>query len=675
MRLRTTAPFLLSLRLFLSRTGAGLFLLCAAALGAGAPGVELMVNNGSLTPSSTIEVRFPLPMVSQSRLGKPGTDPPLIFTPQLPGKFTWLSTRSGVYVPTESPRLGTAYKVTFSPGLADAGGHALPADFQQTLKTPPFRATVVRLPRAANGDCGPLPDVFLAFNLNINAAGAEKRIQFVSDTGVKIAAKVRYATSKDYSFVTLNEAGWEKLWRLAKNPGLADAPQAEESAEFHDRIIATPAEPLTPGLQWSMTAQPGIESLEGGYKTEGRSTLRLRVTPFSLKSVATSSYLNSGRKVTLQFSDQFSPNVENRSAGKFFRVTPEPAHMQFDAGYEAMTIEGDFQRGVEYRVEIDPSLMTESLNPFWGERFHTFHFDPIRPRVYLPKITADELRGGGRKFSVRGVNLESFTIRAVLVAPEAAAQAMAAFAKYWKPESEAPSPDEPYQSVPPGLIQGTTLPERTVELPKGDLDLRQEIDVDWNDLLGPQKPGLVFLTVEGSPLPAAGGGAVRPAAQALIQLTDLGVLWKRTDAGLRVGVFSMATGKPVEGAALALLGPDFAPLSSGTSGPEGLGKLALDKTPGWLVVSRGGDVNALRMGEGADELPMAHFNLPIDYRSWNRSPERRERFRALVFTDRPLSPPGRDGAREGNRPPGGRRRLEMVRGEERRADDHPSGRR
>ena len=50
---------------------------------------------------------------------------------------------------------------------------------------------------------------------------------------------------------------------------------------------------------------------------------------------------------------------------------------------------------------------------------------------------------------------------------------------------------------------------------------------------------------------------------------------------------------------------------------------------------------ALRMGEEAEELPMARFNLPIIYSDWSADEGAHPpKMRGLLFTDRPLYRPG-----------------------------------
>lgn len=622
-----------------------LIFLLATAISAPPPEVELFVEGGALQPASTIEVRFVRAMVAAEQVGVVVPESPLVFTPALPGKFTWLSTRSGVYSPTAAPLLGTNYKVTLRAGLAEAGGAVLAGDFAQVLKTPPFQV-VQGLPEG-NRDVNtePLPALRVAFNLKVKLDGAAKCFEFVADDGSKVAAEVRYATTEDYSSVPAEAEDWNERWQRAHQPASADDEDSEEKEvkPRPNRLIVTPAKMLAPGPVWRLEMRPGIESSVGGLKiAERRVTLLGRVEPFTLQKILPESYVNSGRSVTFEFSENLAEDVDEKTAAKFFRITPEVPKMRFEADGSTLIVRGDFARGTEYRLEIDASLLGASLQAFSGERTRPFHFDPVKPRLYLPTITADQLRGGDRKFPVRGVNLKSMRITAQLVVPEAAAQAIEAFKKYAKegPEDEN-APNELYQPIPAGVIKAKPLAERTIELPGAVLDARQETVVDWTDLLGGKKSGMIFLTVEGQPLDGADGGKKRPGAQALIQLTDLGVLWKKADGRLRATVFSMTTGQTIAGASVAMLKQDFtAVLASALTDAAGSVSFPLKKDIGWLVVRHGDDVHALRMGEEADDLPMSRFGLPIYYSSWDAEPREPSPLRGLLFTDRPLYQPG-----------------------------------
>ena len=628
-----------------------LFFLLGTVLAAPPPEVELIVEGDALEPASTLEVRFARPMVTAELVGVVVKDAPLVLVPALPGQFTWLSTRSGVYAPTAAPVLGTAYKVQVRAGLADAAGAKIGAAFAQVLKTPPFQVSAGMPPGEKDGTTSPLPREQVAFNLNVKLEGAEKFFTFVADDGRKVAATVRYALRKDYFSIPNDAEDWHERWEKAHQPASAENPADEDEDDDKDaelpqpnRLIVTPLTPLTPGPVWRLEMRPGIAASVGKFRiAEARVSVLGKVAPFTLKKLAAESYVNSGRSLALEFSEEFAPDVSEKTAGKFFRVTPAVAKLRFELNYESLIIHGDFQRGVEYKIEIDPALLGESLQGLSGERTRAFRFAPVKPRLYLPAITAEQLRGGARQFPVRGVNLQSVRVTAQLVAPEAAAPAIEAFAKYAKegPEDE-DAPNEFYQPLPPGLIKATPLAERTVKLPGAALDAPQETVIDWTDILGGKKAGVILLTVEGQPLPAAEGGQKRPGAQALIQLTDLGVLWKRADGRLRTTVFSMSTGQTIEGASVALLQKDFtAVLASSTTDATGTASLPLKAEIGWLTVRHGDDVHALRMGPQAQELPMSRFGI---YSSGRWSPEDAAAemipIGGLLFTDRPLYRPG-----------------------------------
>ncbi len=620
-----------------------LFSLAIAAVAAKPPDVELFVEGNSLQPSSTVEVRFARPMVTQEQLGVPAPESPLVFTPALPGSFTWLSTRSGVHTPSAVPPLGTSYQVTLRPGLKDAGGVGVTADLAKVLKTPPFQVSAGMGTGERDEHTSPRPEEKVAFNLNVKLKGAEKFFEFVADDGKKVAAAVRYATTEDYFSIPQDEEDWNERWRLAHLPASGEKrADGDEARPRPNMLIVEPVALLTPGPKWRLEMKPGLEASVGGLKIAERRTMNLgRVTPFTIEKLEADSYVNSGRSVRLTFSTRVAPDVDEKTAGKFFRITPAPPNLRFEEDDEGLVIRGDFERGAEYRLEVDPSFLAESGQPFDGDHVRTFRFEPVKPRVYLPTITADQLSGGERKFPVRGVNLKSIRITARLVAPEAAARAMETFKKYTKEHLFDEEAHEPYQPLPPGAIKGTLLAERTIELPGAVLDARQETVVDWSELLGAQKAGVIFLTVEGQPLAGAGGGKTRPAAQALIQLTDLGVLWKKADNHLLTTVFSMATGQTVAGASVAMLKKDFtAVLASATTDAAGAVTLPLKDDVGWLVVRRGDDVQALRMGDEAEDLPMGGFSLPIYYSGWSVKEPEPPPLRGLIFTDRPLYQPG-----------------------------------
>jgi hypothetical protein len=538
--------------------------------------------------------------------------------------------------------MGTNFTIGLLAGLKDEAGKPVGPKFRATLKTPPFDISDLKNgvsePKAAPA----LPEVRIAFNREVKLEGSEKLFRFVDEAGKSVAATVRYATQRDYYSIAPEAEDWDQRWRRGQEAGAAtEAEETEEAEEapneepMRNRLLVKPVSPLTPGRVWRFEMKAGIEALSGNYRIANLRTIALGyVQPFTLKSLVTSSYLNNGRNVTVTFSDELAPDVDDDTAAKFFRITPEVKNLKFIPDYQGLTMRGDFDRETEYRFEIDASLLSSDGLPVSGERSRTFRFEPVKPRIFLPQITGTQILGGRLNFPVLSTNLKTLHVGAGIVPPDKAAHALEAFEKYNK-QYDPNAPDEVFQPV--NGIDVSQIAKRTLTPPDVTVDARQETTLDWNELLGERKAGLIFLTVEGEPLEAIGGK--RPGAQALIQLTDLGVLWKKVADQLNVTVFSMATGKPVSGAQVSLLDEKQAPISNGQSDAAGNLSLSSGAKPAWLIARHGDDQHTMRMGYGR-ELPMAAFGNAIDYDDWERDESTGPPLRALIFTDRPLYRPG-----------------------------------
>jgi uncharacterized protein YfaS (alpha-2-macroglobulin family) len=631
------------------------------------PGVELFADAPWLQPTSTLEFRFPRPMVSRDEIGLVPKQSPAVIQPAVAGKFTWLSRSSGVFVPEAAWPLGGEFAVTLAKGAKAVDGQPLPGSFRATLRTPPFARTAIR----GDGDSDaarPLPKIFVAFNLAVEIAKAEELFQFVDSTGRKVAAKVRYGTRGDYFPLKPEHEDWDERWRLAKKGAVAEPEEEEEEMPDDDaaekapplpnRLVIKPAMPLTPGGVWRMEMKRGLKSKVGGKQISEPLVVPLgAVRPFTISELQPSNFINSGRSVMLEFSHGLAPDITPETAAKFFRVEPAVPNLRFDGWSTSLTMHGDFELGREYRLEVDAAVISEDGLPFQGDRRSTFKFAPVAPRLYLPAITGHQIRSGQRKFEALSANLKSLKVTAQVVAPTDAAASIKAFEKY---NLEGGDSDEQYQRLPAGSIRGKTIFERTIELPVGAVDARQQTALDWNEILGAQKAGVIFLTLEGEPV--AGVAGKRPGAQALIQLTDIGVLWKKIAEGLQVTAFSMETGHPIEGVSVALLNSQFARTGRGTTDATGTATVALAPELAWLVVTKGDDVHAQTIGTGGGELPMSAFRVPINYSDWAPQPDKPLELRSIIFTDRPLYRPGetvhvkgivRDTAGSGLKPRGG----------------------
>ncbi len=607
------------------------------------PPVEMIADAPFLQPSSTLEFRFSRPMISRDEIGFAAKLPPIVIAPAQPGVFTWLSRSSGVFVSSAAWPLGGQFAVTLPAGLKDVDGKPLPGSFRATLRTPAFARTAVRSDSDEEAKSTvAVPKIMLAFNSAIDLTKAEPYFQFADSAGHKVPAKVRYAKGGDYFSIRQEDRDWEERWKLAKEgvkengEVVTDDSPDDDAPPKPNKLVVSPAGPLTPGGIWRMEMKRGLVS-RSGLKIPEPFVVKLgAVRPFVFDKFVPTNYINSRRILTIEFGQPLAPDITSESAAKFFRVDPPPPNLRFEYENSTLAVLGEFELGREYRLEVDPAVVSEDGLPFQGNRRTPFRFAPVAPRLYLPLVTGHQIRGGLRKFEALSSNLKAIKVKAQVVAAEDAAASVKAFEKY-NSNSDYES-GEIYQPMPAGLIRGKTIFERTIELPAEALDARQHTALDWNEILGEQKAGVVFLTLEGVPLPGVAGK--HPGAQALIQLTDLGVLWKKAEEGLRVTVFSMSTGQPIEGASVSLLNEGFAAGGKGKTDAEGASTIAMPSRLAWMVVTKGDDVYAFSVGNDFGNLPMSGFKFRIDYRGWAQRQKNAPKLRGFIFTDRPLYRPG-----------------------------------
>ncbi len=600
-----------------------------------APAVEMIADTKELQPASTLEFRFATPMIAGEDVGIAVAmeAAPVTIAPAVGGNFTWLSRSSGVFSPHQAWPLGGTFTFTLREGVVDADDRILTGKFKQILSTPEFGHTVFR-----GGDdeaCEPLPRIVIAYNLAVDSASAEGLFRFMKDDGGEIAAKVSHATRENYLYVPIEHDDWEKRWRAAR--GLPVEEGYEPAKPIANRLVVEPVTPLTPG-NWRMVMNPGLASQDGKQRVAKPWVLPLgKVVPFDITELRTDHFINSGRQLTIGFSHRLAPDITPEMAGKFLSFDPPVANVRFEGWSDTLMVSGDFETNRDYHLLVGDDVLSGDALPFAGERRRVFRFEPVRPRLYLPEITASQIQSGNRRFEVLSANLSELKVVARLVNPLDAAAAIVAFDKYERENLDYEN-HEFYQPLPVYSFRSERIAEQMIETTAGPLDARQVTAIDWNKVLGGQKTGVIFLTVEGQPRAEVGGK--RPGAQALIQLTDIGVMWKKIAEGLEVSVFSMESGKPLENAIVTLLDKEFKTTREAVTDAGGIATPAWAEESEWVMVRKDADVHALRIGMAADELPMHAFNLPIRYANWISFGEKNRPMRAQVFTDRPLYRPG-----------------------------------
>ncbi len=583
--------------------------------------VEMVPDSGQLQPGTTLEFRFTAPMVAPDNLG-PAAEPPVVFTPALPGAFTWLSTRSGVFAPDGPLPLDTSWAARLRPGLKTAAGGPA-GSFSKKLSTPAFAVTAFDDGVWNKDDVPANVQVKLAFPLPV--ATDAQFFHFADAAGHKVPAEVRLQRSDEFFEVPAEAGDWDLRWRLARDPL---AKPADDEERFANRLVVSPAAPLAAGPGWKLVVAAGLPSKSGAATLRNPCEIALgTVAPFDIKTIEAGNYINSGPTLTLAFSNPLAPDISEENASEFFAITPAPPELAWEINYDTAIARGKFELGRDYRLAIADGVCSSAGQPFGGAREQTVRFGPVPPRLYLPELTTAQILGGRRLLPVRSVNLESLHVKAIQLSPDAAARALSVFTQHqWKYSDGTP--------VPTGNFTGRVLCDETVKMPDAAIDVRQTTDLDWTRLLGGKNAGVILLELRGTALP--GATPQTPAAQALIQLTDLGILWQKAGSTVRTHVFSSATALPVAGARARLLDEKLQPVAKGQTDAKGDAALDYTAAPKWLIVEAGDDTCILPMGSGASALRIGEWYSV----NWEPAAGTASGTRGMIFTDRPLYQPG-----------------------------------
>ncbi|MEK0449778.1 MAG: hypothetical protein RL088_2046 [Verrucomicrobiota bacterium] len=611
-----------------------------------------LIHDGRLwRANSAFELRFPEPMVQPDAVGKQ-TESPLVVQPKVAGTWRWLSTQSGVFTPTEPPAQGATFELGLRGGLKNAAGGAVKESLRETLTTSPFRVKGWAAPGYLNTEDAPvLPRVSLLFSAPVDAKSIEERIWFLGPNALKIPAKVTAAEPKkggdhefpEYRSDDRSPLAWEDAFRVAQETA-TDGKELSEAllAAQRNHVFVQPAKELPPGEGWMMIVAQGLPASAGGYKLSAPYNVKIgKVKPFTVERVSTENLINSGKVLTLDFSKHFGKAVKQESIAQWVKIEPEPPGLKIAINPSlwsdsAVTLRGDFELGRDYTVSVAEGLPSAEGQrmPAWSK---AVSFAPVKPRLYFQEYSTHQQRSGTREFRVMGINLAKFRITARLVPANQTAAALAAYKKYHREEVK--DENEPLQRVEEMAIPGEVVWTKDFT-PGGKVDEKFMFSVKWDEILGAGKTGTVFLTAEQPDKPAP--NVKRVGTQALVQVTDLGVVWKGGAGGF-AQVFSLNSGAPVNGAKLALLDENGTELGAAQSAADGTARLPERKGVQWLAVSSGEDQQYVPFGDERRELEFGRFQINMwgdEEDVYDFGGEQGGQLRGTMFSDRPVYKPG-----------------------------------
>ncbi len=508
---------------------------------AGALEVLRHAPDGEVALAPQLSLTFSQPMVDVTSHGALARESvPARLTPELPGEWRWVGTRTLVFEPVDRLPMATEYRAVVATGTRSAAGGSLVADFLWSFGTPAPRL-VARHPQ--NVPTRREPVLFTAFDQRIDPRAVLATVRLRA-AGVEVPLRLATDAERDAD---------ETVARLARETEagrwLAFVPQHALPADAAVDVVVGPGTPSAEGPRRTAQAQ------SWSFRTYGPFRVRAhecgwggRCTPFQPWRIA------------------LTNPVDVRTLRKErVRVEPELPGLKLEGWGDSIAVRGLARGRTTYRVTLSSEIQDAFGQPLEPSGL-SFAVGPAEAALSGPRLDFVVLDPAGpRAVPVYSVNHPTLRVRVYAVSPEDWPAWHEYRQKAWRDEAATP----PGRRVIDAALKVAGVPDELVET-------RVELAPALVDGLGQ-----LVVVVE----PAVRSPLARrdQAVRLWVQSTRLGLDAFADRDTLVAWATALSDGRPLAEVAVSL-----ASGATAHSDARGLAHLALSDTPAPLLVARQG---------------------------------------------------------------------------------------
>lgn len=580
----------------------------------------LRLTTRELGPSSRFELVLDDPAASHDLLGM-SAESPLNIDPPLPGTFVWRSRRAGIFTPTSPPQFGVRYTFSLRDGWRGADGRPVNARLRRAFDMPGLQVALERRSWWNEDDLPAIPTVVARFNAVVEPGELQRHARF-TDGHESVPAMVEPFPELERPPATASIT--------ADTAGTSPPPKSPPTLRF----LLRPEHPLASTNLWRFEITPGLSSATVHGRSTAVSSMPLgRAVPFALAEMEAANGVQGGRQVRLRFTRKVSPSLTTNDPSRWFHCDPPVTNLVVERspGGHMLAVSGAFQLGTNYSVAVAAGLPGEEPVALRTGTNALIRFEPMAPTVWLTEFNTTQLGSGKRELEFLTLNTPETRIRVKAIDHHGLIPTLRAYERYLR--SGTPfSPDTlPGSALDYAGIPGRTVHDRTLDT-RAPIDTAVPHPLSWDRLVGPGSNGVFFVEADLHRIPQASGlGDTRVGPQAIVQLTDLGLLTKTGEKSTWVWVFSHTSARPLSGVMVSLRSDENVVLEEAMTDADGLARFGKPDSAGWVLAEIGGDLHAERLGDHA--VPMWSFHLPG---GWDDGPDTR----LFAFTDREAFRPG-----------------------------------
>ncbi|NJM36443.1 MAG: hypothetical protein HC845_00385 [Akkermansiaceae bacterium] len=291
---------------------------------------------------------------------------------------------------------------------------------------------------------------------------------------------------------------------------------------------------------------------------------------------------------------------------------------------------GNFTKTNDYQVNFFSPIQSRAGLQLSNVLNQEIKFKHLDPELTLPSQDEAQLANGKRTYRIQTVNLAKLHIRIKKLTGNDLIRAYQGYRNYTGSGHDGKE-ITPTAPLPYSLLNGETFFEKDIEL-GNPIDTSKEVALNWDEILPKDlRNTSIFIDITGD----YNGKEGKHSAQALLQLTDIGLAWKITSENAFIYAFSCDSGAPLPDVKLQFIGEDNTALQSTTTDASGIATISRADSIRHLYASLGNDSYLTAFDSAIDTVNLWRF--PVHYSSGSAAAAIRK---AFLFTDRSLYRPG-----------------------------------
>ena len=391
-------------------------------------------------------------------------------------------------------------------------------------------------------------------------------------------------------------------------------------------VTVTPKNPLPTDVTWQLKLEPMRSSDDAQALAQPWISQLGTLHAFKVNSISAVNRYDESHYIQVYLNKQIHEDVDDKTLLSHFQIQPTPKNFRIDRNGSSLRLEGDFAFGRTYQVSSLAGLLAYDDTRSALNRDQEIKFSHREGFLSLPTYAQAQSASGAKQFEILTGNLKEVRVRVKQLGERDLAYAMRGY-------------DEVYeggggkQTIPFEMVPGKVVFDQEFKR-NAKIDHSEKIRLDWSEILEGKSKGALYVCAEGWSETEKSRGV---GAQAIIQLTDIGMAWKRERDSLLVYTFSLETGKPLSSVAVHTLGESAEVTETFKTDANGLATLPRAKVDEakWLSAARGNDRHLMETFGRYDAIRLWQFSIPYRYDEAEAS-ERR----TLLFTDRGVYKPG-----------------------------------